>query len=62
MQELRRKLTQLKMVKEKPKMSFFESICSLPFNRNNCMVQFFRDIELPKYDKHDGNGDPHDHV
>ena len=26
------------------------------------MVPFPRDIEVPKYDKHDGNSDPHDHV
>ena len=26
------------------------------------MVSFPRDIEVPKYDKYDGNGDPHDHV
>ena len=26
------------------------------------MVPFPRDIEVPKYDKYDGNGDPHDHV
>ena len=26
------------------------------------MVPFPRDIDIPKYDKYDGNGDPHDHV
>ena len=26
------------------------------------MVPFPRDIEVPKYDKYDRNGDPHDHV
>ena len=26
------------------------------------MVPFPRDIEVPKYDKYDGNNDPHDHV
>ena len=26
------------------------------------MVPFPRDIEVTKYDKYDGNGDPHDHL
>ena len=26
------------------------------------MLPFPKDIEVPKYDKYDGNGDPHDHV
>ena len=26
------------------------------------MVPFPRDIAVPKYDKYDGNNDPHDHV
>ena len=26
------------------------------------MVPFPRDVEVPKYDNYDGNGDPHDHV
>lgn len=26
------------------------------------MMPFLRDIEIPKYDKYDVNGDPHDHV
>ena len=26
------------------------------------MVPFARDIEIPKYNKYDGNGDPHDHL
>lgn len=26
------------------------------------MVSFLRDIDVPKYDKYDGNYDPHDHV
>ena len=26
------------------------------------MVPFPRNIEVPKYDKYDGNDDPHDHV
>ncbi len=27
-----------------------------------CMLPFPRDIEVSKYEKYDGNGDPHDHV
>ena len=26
------------------------------------MQPFPKDIEVPKYDKYDGNGDPHDHA
>ena len=26
------------------------------------MQPFPKDIEVPKYEKYDGNGDPHDHV
>ena len=26
------------------------------------MLPFPKDIEVPKYEKQDGNGDPHDHV
>lgn len=50
------------MEKEKSKTSFVESICALLFDRSLYMVPFPRDIEVPKYDKYDGNGDPHDHV
>ena len=50
------------MEKEPPKVSFIKSICALPFDRILYMVSFPRDIEVPKYDKYDGNGDPHDHV
>ena len=42
--------------------SFVESICALPFDRSLYIVSFHRDVDIPKYDKYDGNGDPHDHV
>lgn len=62
MQKLKNKLTQLKVSKEKPKTYFVEYICALPFDRSLYMVPFPRDMEVPKYDKYDGNGDPRDHV
>ena len=52
----------LSIEKEPPKVSFVESIYALPFGRSLYMVSFLRDIEVPKYDKYDGNDDPHDHV
>ena len=55
-------LTQLAIKKEPPKVSFVESICALPFDRSLYMVPFPRDIKVPKYDKYDGNGEPHDHL
>ena len=51
-------LTQLAIEKEPPKVSFVEAICALPFDRSLYIVPFPRDIEVPKYDKYDGNGDP----
>ena len=62
MQELRKQLAQLQTSKEPPKTSFIELICALPFYRNLYMPPFPKDIEVPKYDKYDGYGDPHDHV
>ena len=55
-------LSQLALEREPPKVSFVEFICALPFARSLYMIPFCRDIEVPKYDKYDGNGDPHDHV
>ena len=51
LQEVMRQLTQLQTSKEKPKTSFVDSICTLPFDRSLCMWPFPQDIELPKYDK-----------
>lgn len=53
---------QMEMANETPKTSFVDTICALPFHQSLYMVPFPRDIEVPKYDKYDGNGDPHDHV
>lgn len=50
------------MEKEKPKTSFIETICAFPFDRSLYMVPFPWDIEVPKYEKYDGNGDLHGHV
>ena len=61
-QELRKQFMQFQTSKEQPKTSFIDSICTLPFDRSLYMQPFPRDIEVPKYDKYDGNGDPHDHV
>ena len=62
MQKLRKQLVQLQTSKELPKTSFVESICALPFDSTSYMPSFPKDIEVPKYDKYDGNGDPHDHL
>ena len=62
LQQTNQHLTQLTIEKEPPKVSFVESICALPFDRSLYMVPFPRDIEVPKYNKYDENGDPHDHV
>ena len=61
-QELRKQFTQLQASKEPPKTSFVDSICALPFDRSLYMQPFPKDIEVPKYDKYDGNGDPHDYA
>lgn len=61
MQELRNQREQIKVSKEQPKTSFVDLICSLPFDRSLCMLPFPKDIEVPKYDKYYGNGDPRDH-
>ena len=61
-QELRKQFAQLQASKEPPKTSFVDSICALPFDKSLYMQPFPKDIEVPKYDKYDGNGDPHDHV
>ena len=62
MQELKDKLVQLQVAKKKPKTSFEESICVLPFNRSLYMLKFPRYIEVPKYNQYDVKGDYHDHV
>ena len=55
-------VAQLEIEREPPKVSFVDSICALPFDRSLYMVPFPMDIEVPKYDKYDGNSDPNDHV
>ena len=60
--KLKNQLAQLQVAKEKPMTSFVESICALPFDRSLYIVPFPRDMEVPKYDKYAGNGDPHDNV
>ena len=62
LQQTKQCVQQIALEKEPPKTSFFESICVLPFDRSLYMVPFPQDIEVPKYDKYDGNSDPHDHV
>ena len=55
-------LQELRLMIEPPKTSFVESICALPFDRSLYMVPFPQDIEVPKYEKYNGNSNPHDHV
>ena len=46
-----------------PKSCFsLDSICPNPFDKSVDMKYFPRKIEIPKYEKYDGNGDPNDHV
>ena len=55
-------IQKLQLEIEPPKTSFVESICALPFDRSLYMVPFPWDIEVPKYEKYNGNSAPHDHV
>ena len=59
---LKKELQELRLKVDPPKTSFVDSLCALPFDRSLYMVPFPRDIEVPKYDKYDGNSDPNDHV
>ena len=46
-----------------PNNSFsLDSICPNPFDESVGMKDFPRKVEIPQYEKYDGNGDPHDHV
>ena len=46
-----------------PKSSFsIDSIFPNPFKKIADMKDFPRKVEIPQYDKYDGNGDPRDHV
>ena len=59
---LKKELQELRLKVDPPKTAFVNSLCALPFDRSLYMVPFPRDIEVPKYDKYDGNSDPNDHV
>ena len=56
------------MKKQLKKISALKSLFSLdsvfpnPFDKSVDMKYFPRKIDLPQYDKYDGNGDPNDHV
>ena len=46
-----------------PKSSFsIDSICPNHFDKSVNMKDFPRKVEIPQYDKYDGNGDPSDNV
>ena len=46
-----------------PKSSFSpDPICLNPFDKSVGMKDFHRKIEMPQYEKYDGNGDPNYHV
>ena len=62
MQTTQQGLQELGLMMDPPKTSFVESICALPFDRSLYMVPFPWDIEVPKYEKYNGNSDPNDHV
>ena len=62
-QDLEIQISKLKKEQGNPKTSLtIESICSFPFDKNLYMTPFPRDVDIPKYNKYDGNGDPHDHI
>ena len=61
-EHLKKELQELRLKVDPPKTSFVDSLCALPVDRSLYMVPFPRDIEVPKYDKYDGNSDPNDHV
>ena len=53
---------QLKQIST-PKSSFsLHTICPNPFDKSVDMKYFPRKIEIPQYDKCDGNGNLNDHV
>lgn len=55
------KLNQIE--KEKvPKEFSMEALCPFPFDKNLYMPPFLKKMDIPKYDKYDGNSDPQDHV
>ena len=57
--ELKKQMKQIST----PKSSFsLDSICPNPFDKSVDMKDFPRKVEIPQYDKYDGNGDPNDHV
>ena len=62
LQATQQDIQKLRLEIEPPKTSFVESICALPFDISLYMIPFPWDIEVPKYEKYDGNSDPHDHV
>ena len=46
-----------------PKSSFsLDSMFPNPFDKSVDMNDFPRKLEIPQYDKYDGNGDPNDHA
>ena len=58
-EQMKKRMAQM----EAPKSSFsFDSACPNPFDKSVDMKEFPRKIEIPQYDKYDGNGDPNDHV
>lgn len=49
--------------KDKPTKQYsFKTICPFPFDRDLYMPPFPSRIDIPKFDKYDGNLDPQDHV
>ena len=62
LQATQQDVQKLRLEIDPPKTSFVESICALPFDRSLYMIPFPWDIEVPKYEKYNGNSDPNDHV
>ena len=52
-----------KLEKEKePKDFSMETLCPFPLDKDLYMPPFPKRVEMPKYNKYDGNSDPQDHV
>ena len=55
------KLNKLEKEKE-PKEFSMEALCPFPFDKDLYMPPFPKKVEIPKYDKYDGNSNTQDHV
>lgn len=62
LQALRTEITKLKNKDKSPKQYSLETMCPFPFDKNLYMPPFPSRVEIPKFDKYEGNSDPQDHI